>query len=103
MSNKKVNTNTNLQYKFFSFSLSKFVADKVDAATFRKYITAQPNLFQMHLSCSCEYWCTLYYLFLKSTNEKKQLFSTVRVLDFLAGFFTVNMKLQQLKLMLQTF
>ena len=35
---------------------------------------------------------TLSYLFLKSTNEKS---TTVRLLNFLADFFTVNMKLQQ--------
>ena len=38
------------------------------------------------------------YVFLKSNN--KFFFSTVRLLDFLADFFTAYVKLHQLKLML---
>ena len=39
-------------------------------------------------------------LFLKSTNEKNNFFDS-RFLNFLADFFTINIKLQKLKLMPQ--
>ena len=44
------------------------------------------------------------YLFLKRTNEKKNFFfSTVRLLNFLADFLTINVNFQQPNLMLKSF
>ena len=59
-----------------------------DQILFRYTKTAVPNIGG-----------TLSYLFLKRTNEKKQFFSTVKLLNFLADFLTMNMNFQPSNLM----
>ena len=88
---------------FFWYSSFKFVAvaapDTPYVSNSKKYVTAQPNLFQMH------YWIlgALHHVCTQKVLTQTIIFPTFSLLNFLADFFTLKMKFPKLKLMLQSF